>query len=408
MASETFEQVLLAAQAEGSFAPAWRKFVKTRFYVAIVLASGNDRKNFTLHVEDADGKRAVTISELRDRVAARPGNALVTMSGAEVVRRLQAEADILVALSDRAFNIAGERVDWLKKGIEAAQTRAAQRASLAAVPAQVAPAAPAPVPAAPTPTPTAAAPTPVLAAPAPAAPAQVVGAIAAALPGASSHAEMAPPVSSVTNAPRAAPVHSALLSLATLGRLGRGHAMAYLLPLCIGAALFGVLAATLLPANRPTYVGAVSTPIVSQPFTAADGSFSVSLPGTPEQVALAPEMASQLSGIALHQYRLLAQDDLYMVQSIDYGERMPDTSIDAMGQMQAAVVGKDGRLLESKPVQLKGTTGRQVKVALPGGGVRAARFAILGSKFFMVSISAPDASRANPAIDTFLDSFKLN
>lgn len=126
MLAETFEQVLSAAQADGSFTPAWKKFVKTKFFVP-VIRTANEPKNFKLRMSDimGDGKQSILISELRERVEQHHGASLATLYGADVVRMLHAEASILVALSDRAFNIATERVEWLKKGIEASHARAA-------------------------------------------------------------------------------------------------------------------------------------------------------------------------------------------------------------------------------------------------------------------------------------------
>ena len=114
MASETFEQVLTAAQAGGSMTPAWKKFVNTKFFVPIVRSADDDPKNYTLQTEDKGGKRAVTISEARELVDLRRGHGLAAISGAEVVRRLHADAIILVALSEGFFSIARDRVDWLK------------------------------------------------------------------------------------------------------------------------------------------------------------------------------------------------------------------------------------------------------------------------------------------------------
>jgi uncharacterized membrane protein YhaH (DUF805 family) len=691
MASETFEQVLTAAQADGSFTPAWKKFVNTKFYVAIVRSPDSDPKNFNLHVQDAGGKPAVTISELRERLAPAPGNALVVMSGAEVVRRLHADAAILVALSDRAFSIARDRVDWLKKGIEASQARAAEKAKLAAGAAAPAVAQPAPVPAsasASAPAPAAVAPAPVTLAkaPPPLSPVQrnQVGVLDVAalkprnitlpkigleffVPGDWTESPTAiglrfsdsaraitveasgfhrPNLSmaqwldmrltlvghemryltqdgeaypfegegwrgrvkgmaaeftgtfpgdtvesrylvaciwtdgvlaSITvRAPSevfeqhralfkwllsrvdmnesAATIYSPPASLggagasdwdvgdgdgetppifgfSLAGRMGRARAMAYSFPLALVAALVGILAAVMIPSNKVlggvfvvvamavvvwfclrlmvlrmhdvnlsgkwllgaivtmgiagatqnllllavssvvfwigslviylfipgtkgdneyggqpgpnstlVNVGAVLfvllqlaaiggagknggsqmtmmrgagakakiTATAGKPFMLANGSFSVVLPGTPEEIEMPPAMLSQLGGVELHQYQLMAQDNLYMLQSIDYGDRMPDNRFDAMDAMQDSLLGKDGRLVESSPILLKGTTGRQVRIALPNGGVRAARFAVVGATFCMVSITARDGVGAAPAIDAFLQSFKLN
>lgn len=146
MTSETFEQILTAAQADGTLTPAWKKFVNTRFFVPVVANPGG--QGFTLHMGH-DGARVITISEVSERLAQPAGGVLASLSGADVVRLLHVDADILVALSDRAFSIARDRVEWLKKGIEAAQARARANAPLPAPPAPVsiAKAAPPPAPA---------------------------------------------------------------------------------------------------------------------------------------------------------------------------------------------------------------------------------------------------------------------
>ncbi|HEU4777623.1 MAG TPA: hypothetical protein VFS95_12415 [Telluria sp.] len=117
----------------------------TRFFVPVLPHPGGDPKKFQLVTSPTpQGGAAVQISEVSERLAPHAGT-LASLYGADVVRMLHAEADILVALSDRAFNIAKDRVEWLRKGIEASQ------AKTAAAKAQAAPArtpAPAPAPAA--------------------------------------------------------------------------------------------------------------------------------------------------------------------------------------------------------------------------------------------------------------------
>ncbi len=150
MVLETFEQVLSAAEAAGSMTPAWRKFVVTKFFVPIVRTSDTDPRKFTLRLTPvgAGGSHAILISEERERVGAQQ-ESLMAMTGADVVRLLHTEAAILVALSDRAFSIARDKVEWLKKGIEASQARAAAKAreAGAAPAAAAAAAAPSPAPA---------------------------------------------------------------------------------------------------------------------------------------------------------------------------------------------------------------------------------------------------------------------
>ena len=137
MSSETFEQVLTAAQADGSYTPAWKKFVKTKFFVPVIRPDGN-LNNFKLRMSDimGDGKQSILISEVRERVEQQHGSGLAKLYGGDVVRMLHTEASILVALSDRAFNIARDRVEWLKRGMDASQARVAAQARALAAPAQ--------------------------------------------------------------------------------------------------------------------------------------------------------------------------------------------------------------------------------------------------------------------------------
>ena len=712
MSLETFEQVLTAAQAAGSFTPAWKKFVNTRFFVPTERSAGNDPQDYTLYSRSSDGQPAVTISELRQRIEAGSGNAVVLLSGAELVRRLQADCAIVIALSDRVFLVAKDRVDWLRKGIEAAQARKAEAAKPApaafpqldmataiaprttsetasetapqtasATPAPVRPASAATVSLAKAPDPVAPALVPMPSASTPVTRNQVGVLDVAALrprnvtiakigldffvpsawtesasatglrftdaerqttvevsgfhrPGLSMAQWLAMRTSLVQHEMRyltqdgdayafegeswrarvkgmateftgtfpgdtvesrylvaciwtdgvlasitvrapaavfeqnralykwllsrvdmheaAAAVYSAPSSLAAgasagdwdegetppmfafslAGRMGRARVLAYTFPMMLVAALVGIVAAVLLPlskvfggiaviagvgmlawfclrlmvlrmhdinlsgkwllgilvvfmlagatqnlvllgvASLVFWIGSLviycfipgtngdndygeapgpNSTLVNvgaalfialqliqlgtlgsgkynnqfkfpasrlggsgasvqndKLFTAPDNSFSVMLPGVPQEITLPPAALKELGEIELHQYQLLAQGNAYMVQSINYYDSMPDNRFDAMDSMQQSVLGKDGTLLDASPILLKGASGRQVKVSLPGGGIRAARFAIVGTRFCMVTISAPAGAKASPQIDAFLHSFKLN
>ncbi|ATQ75914.1 hypothetical protein CR152_16275 [Massilia violaceinigra] len=148
--SQDFEQVLSAAQADGSLNPAWKKFVHTQFFVPVIRPPGSDASSITPHLSGSAGAtgQSILISEVRERVERHHGGAIATLSGVEVVRMLHADASILVALSDRTFDIAGDRVAWIRKSIDATLAKAAQ-ARAAAVPAPVSVPAPAPASAAP-------------------------------------------------------------------------------------------------------------------------------------------------------------------------------------------------------------------------------------------------------------------
>ncbi|NHZ40778.1 DUF805 domain-containing protein [Massilia aquatica] len=143
MTLETFEQVLTAAQADGSINPAWKKFVNTKFFVPVAQPGAGESGGVRLRTRDSkgDGTQSIVISEVRERAEDGQGSLLAALSGADVVRLLQADAAILVALSDRTFDIAHDRVAWLRKSIEASLAKAAAARAAAPAPAPAAPAA---------------------------------------------------------------------------------------------------------------------------------------------------------------------------------------------------------------------------------------------------------------------------
>lgn len=159
-----------------------------------------------------------------------------------------------------------------------------------------------------------------------------------------------------------------------------------------------------MPGARGASLSPAAAPAL---FTAPDGSCSVMLPGVPEEIELPPAVRANLGGIEQRHYQLVAQNNVYTVQAINYVDDAPDNRFDAMDATQDDIIGDDGTLIEARPILLKGATGREVKVALAGGGVRAARFALVDRKFCMASVLAPDAAKAGPAIDAFLASFTL-
>ncbi|HEX8612230.1 MAG TPA: DUF805 domain-containing protein [Telluria sp.] len=151
MTSETFEQVLTAAQADGSINPAWKKFVNTKFFVPVAQPAAGADGGVRLRTRDSkgDGSQSIVISEVRERAEDGQGSLLAALSGADVVRLLQADVAILVALSDRSFDIAHDRVAWLKKSIESSLAKAAAARAAMPSPTTAAPTpAPAPAPAA--------------------------------------------------------------------------------------------------------------------------------------------------------------------------------------------------------------------------------------------------------------------
>lgn len=355
-----------AAQAAGSLGPAWKKFIKTKFFVPILRSPDDDPKNFLLHLVHEDGQGALHISEVRERLDRQQGDGLVALSGADIVRRLQDQGRIEVALRDGgAFRISQKRVHWLGSGIEVTKGRIAARNRLRAA----APAAPLPV---------------VKVAPA-------------------EEAVEAPPAS-VTRSPaplfKARHAVAAVLALAVLGLIAAsmtgnesGHADAPQPP------PFEVARAP-LPAPGPAQADTV--------FTAVYNSFSVSVPGLPEELELSPEQVRRMGGIETHQYRLRTAEGIYRMEVSVYRAGALQDSAAAMDLAQAAIVGADGTLIRATPLSLGGAAGREVRVRLPNDAERAARFVFVGNNFYVAMVTVPNGRHSAARIDAFLDSFKLN
>ena len=141
-----FEAIVALAQASSDFKPLWNRFVKTRFYVSIVRQASALEREFQLHLtpqDDAQGS-SIAVSEYRDKLVAPVGSELISLSGAEIVRRAPQGVGFRLLLSSKSLSVAAARVEWLRKALaashEAAQKKPAASVELAksaAIPATV-------------------------------------------------------------------------------------------------------------------------------------------------------------------------------------------------------------------------------------------------------------------------------
>ena len=416
MLPESFEHVLKAAQLAGSLTPAWKKFIRTKFFVAILRSPDDDPKNFLLSVSrnPGDGKPVVIIAEVRDRIDQHHGDGVVAVTGADIVRRLGDQGGILIELSDGQLRVSRKRVAWLRSGIEVTQARVATRKVLQAA----APAAPLPVLSVRASQPAGSAP------PAPVRRSlEALAALHLPKPPKTGLEFFAPSQWSGQKAPapgvgagepgagqRARPLVLVLLAL------GVAAAVAFLLMDQFGAVdAEPAPVAQPAPANAqrpagpaPEAPSAVAALLPAIAFTPADNSFTVSVPGLPEELELTPDQVELMGELRMHQYKLVTGERIYTMQATDYAERMPPNLAAALNDMQASIVGSDGTLVSAAPVTLRGALGREVRVSLANGAVRAARFVFVGSKFCMVAVVAADGRTSGPEINAFLHSFQLN
>lgn len=366
-----------AVKADESLAPAWKKFLKTRFFVSILRSPDDDPKHYQLHHTSTsdNGRMVLAISEVRDRLDFAHGDGVVALSGAHILARLADGAAIRVMLRDKDFHISRKRVAWLRSGVDEARARIAARKQLLAA--------------------------------APAAPLPVLR-VERATPGTAQR----------TRSPMAAgrsfikslqwQVVGTLLGLATLtGAIivmmsVESPPEAVTPPATAAAAQTAPVEAAPVLAGVPAAQG---EPLVS--FKPADNSFSVNLPGLAEEVELAPDQLGRLADMDLHQYRLQVGERAYALESAEYRERAPQDLNAAMDEVQRRIVGNDA-LLSSRSIAMGGATGRELRVRLGSGSERGARFVLHGKKYGMVMITVPSGPGSAGQIDTFLNSFQLN
>lgn len=401
-------EIATAGKAAGSLGPAWKMFIKTKFFVAIERSPDDDPKNFLLYMDRTGaGEATLIISEQRERLDAALGDAIIPISGTDIVCRIEDEGAIRVLLDGAPFGISKKRVEWLRSGIKMTQERIAIRKRLAAA----APAAPMPV---------------LRTGP------EVVPGLKSARSGSTAAAGRNPDTlrqsagaptadllspdevlpSTTASAPRSPYVKPAAIGAGVLAVAG-----------IVGALVFGgprdgvptplrdampALAAVQAAPSASRAAPAPAAP--SQPmmtFTPLDNSFTVSVPGLAEEIELTPDQVSRLGDTRTHQYKLDAGGLLYTMESTDFLVKPPQDRSAEMDAVQNLIIGRDGALIRATPIGLRGATGRDVRVRLPNNGERAARFVFLGSKLCMVAVTAPNGQQAAAQINAFIDSFQL-
>ncbi len=144
----------------------------------------------------------------------------------------------------------------------------------------------------------------------------------------------------------------------------------------------------------------------SRRFMPPDNSFSIMLPGTPEEMPMPAAARAHLGEVRLHHYHLVSGGRIYVVQAINFMSAPPDAYA-LMDKLQAAAVGRDGTLATTRPMGFNGYTGREVVVNLPDGGIKVARFVVFGSRVANVMVVAPAGADQRAAVDATLNTFEL-
>ena len=371
-----------SAQAKGESKLAWQAFLKRRFFAPILRSPDDDPKNFMLHfVRRAPDRRpALMISEVRARLEDSRADGLMPMSGVDLLLRLDGLGAIDVLLDDGVFQISRKRAEWLRSGIEMTKARVVVRNLLQS-----------------------------------------------AAPGGPFPVLRLPSSTQTTHVTKAAPVQQLGEALASV-RDGR-----YFVPVTLSAAAIGMMfvlgearvtdasvaqpapvaavAATMqavMPRAQVQMPQVAAAPVAQHVFAPWDNSFSVRLPGVAEEVELSPDEAAQMGGLPANYYRLELDGVTYEMSMIQYVEGVPADLTPEMDFRQKLLTGGGSTLLSARPLALGQATGREVRVRLPGGGERAARYAFNGEKFCMLMVTVPAGSAGAAHANAALASFQLH
>lgn len=117
-----FENMVAEAKLTANFTPLWRGLVRANFLVAIVRRASALSEGFDLVCRSADTSAGLLIiAESKGNLREVGGAELISLPGAEIVRRVPDDVGISIVLSESSFDISAARVAWLKKSLAASQ-----------------------------------------------------------------------------------------------------------------------------------------------------------------------------------------------------------------------------------------------------------------------------------------------
>lgn len=406
MALENFEQVLAAAQAGSSLHPAWKKFVNTRFFVA-VLAPADAEAEAEAGAAPVlclpGGAQPVRIAETRERIDAVDGGVLLALAGADLVRLVPDGVGVAVVLSAHTFDIAASRIAWIRNSIDATLAKATQAREAAVAAAGSTPA-----------------PAPAVAVPPPAAPEKHAP---VALPWPARRPESAGAYEDLVfmeeEPPPAAPTAG---YSDRSGRIDRRRALAYGLPLLAGLGLAGKVllggesgpaqSALALDAGGSDAAGPAGPagagrtaggPLASAVWTSPDGGLTIEFPAHPEEDAVRAHLRERLGALRMRQFSALAHSENYKVQVLDLGTAPADPEA-TMLALQASLLARDA-VLTVPPMELifKGYPGRDIKA-----GQRLIRMAVVNATVYIATADAADDAASMRRAGEFIGSLALN
>lgn len=147
--------------------------------------------------------------------------------------------------------------------------------------------------------------------------------------------------------------------------------------------------------------GFTKAPVQAPPFSPADHSFQVQMPGKPVEVNLAPVPGALDSRL----YQSLDGEWTYYAGYTEYEKEPEDFAhvLDSMAQYYADRA--QGRIVSERNITFDGGDGKSVKIAQSDGAIAEINYGFSGPRLYMVEVVYPAAQKDSPKIDEYFSSF---
>lgn len=124
VALSKFESAAITARETNEFMPVWELFLNTEFFVLVIpLDSGEQTSDFKFSIfksPETQNEPVVLISEEIERLHHNENVKAIKLRGGKLIQVVNSELGIVVALTDGAFGIPKEQVQWLKASTQPA------------------------------------------------------------------------------------------------------------------------------------------------------------------------------------------------------------------------------------------------------------------------------------------------
>ena len=115
----SLDKAIEIAKTTNDYMPVWQEFVNTKFYVLTTpLDEGDKTSNFKFNIYSIKGQPTIILSESIDRITATEiNNKAIQVAGGKVIKMLNPDVAIMVALEQGGFGLPKDIVDWLRKSL---------------------------------------------------------------------------------------------------------------------------------------------------------------------------------------------------------------------------------------------------------------------------------------------------